>query len=264
MAGWRTGGAALAVALAFAGPSAAADGGAPPARPAAEDVQRGEEAYAHGDLNAAKGYFEEAANRSSRNFTALQWLSRVESDLGESARGEEQRRLFSSAVEHARAAVTAAPDSGRGHLALAAALGRQALREGPKTRLALSREVKAEADRAITLDPTLGRAYHVRALWNRKIASLSFIERTAASAVLGGVPKGASMENAVADLEKAIALEPDYVNHHLELGRTFFQLKRDDEGRKELERAIALPATSSPRDSIYQADARELLRRKTK
>jgi len=259
MARWHRVGAALALALAFAVPAAAQTGSS-----AADQLRQGEEAYARGDLNGAKGHFEEAANSAPHNFTALQWLSRAEADLGENARGEEQRRLFSQAVEHARAAVAAAPDSGSGHLALAVALGRQALREGPKTRLALSKEVKSEADRAIALDPTLDRAYHVRAIWNRRIASLSFIERTAANTVLGGVPKGASMENAVADLEKAIALDSTYVNHHLELGRTFFQLKRDDEGRRELERAIALPPTSSPRDSIYQAEARDLLRRKSK
>jgi tetratricopeptide (TPR) repeat protein len=261
MARWRSGGTVLAFALAFAVPAGAQTGSA---ESSADHLRQGEEAYARGDLNGAKGHFEEAANLTPRNFTALQWLSRAEADLGENAKGEEQRRLFSLAVEHARAAVAVAPDSGTGHLSLAVALGRQALHEGPKTRLALSKEVKAEADRAIALDSTLDRAYHVRALWNRKIASLSFIERTAANTVLGGVPKGASMENCVADLEKAIALDPNYVNHHLELGRTFFQLKRDDEGRRELERAIALPPTSSPRDSIYQAEARELLRRKSK
>ena len=258
MARWHWGG-ALGLALAFAVPAWAQTGTS-----AAEHLKQGEEAYARGDLNGARGHFEEAANLTPHNFTSLQWLSRSEADLGESAKGEEQRRLFSQAVEHARAAVAAAPDSGTGHLALAVALGRQALREGPNTRLALSKEVKTEADRAIALDSTLDRAYHVRAIWNRRIASLSFIERTAANTVLGGVPKGASLENAVSDLERAIALDPNYVNHHLELGRTFLQLKRDDEARKELERAIALPPNSSPRDSIYQAEARELLRRKSK
>jgi hypothetical protein len=56
-------------------------------------------------------------------------------------------------------------------------------------------------------------------------------------------------------------LEPAYVNHRLELGRTFMQLKRRDEARRELERAVALPAAGSPLDSKYQAEARELLAR---
>jgi len=160
---------------------------------------------------------------------------------------------------HARAAVKVTPDSAQGHVWLAVALGRQALKEGAKTKLALAREIKSEVDRAITIDPGIGRAYHVRALWNREIASLNFFERAAANSVLGGVPRGATMENAVHDLQRAIELEPDYVNHHLELGRTLADLKRWDDARRELERAVALPPTSNPRDPRYQADARALL-----
>jgi tetratricopeptide (TPR) repeat protein len=111
------------------------------------------------------------------------------------------------------------------------------------------------------LDPAQGRAWHVLALWNRKLASLNLIERAVARTVLGGVPKGASMENAVADLQKAVELEPNYLNHRLELGRTFMQLKRTDEARRELERAVALPPVGSPLDPKYQAAARELLAR---
>ena len=146
MARWHSDGAVLVLALAFAVPAAAQTGAA---ESSANHLKQGAEAYARGDLNGAKGHFEEAANLTPRNFSALQWLSRSEADLGENAKGEEQRRLFSQAVEHARAAVATAPDSGTGHLSLAVALGRQALREGPKTRLALSKEVKTEADRAI-------------------------------------------------------------------------------------------------------------------
>ncbi len=69
------------------------------------------------------------------------------------------------------------------------------------------------------------------------------------------------MENAVRDLEKAVELEPGYVNHHLELGRTFMMLKRTAEARREMEKAAGLPPTSNPRDPIYQAEARDLLKR---
>jgi tetratricopeptide (TPR) repeat protein len=228
---------------------------------AESEIEAGTTAYAAGSLADARAAFDRAVRLEAHNFTALRWLSRTESDLGEDARGEEQRTLFANAVVHARAAVQVAPDSARGHLELAVALGRQALREGPRTRLALSREIKAEADRAIAQDAGLGRAYHVRAVWNRKIAGLNMFERSMARAVLGGVPKGASMENAIADLQKAIELEPNYVNHHLELGLTFLEVKRKDDARREFEKAIALPSTSSPRDVRYQDEAREQLKK---
>jgi tetratricopeptide (TPR) repeat protein len=225
---------------------------------AAEAIATGDAAYARGQLTAAAAAYADAV-RAEPAFGALWRLARVESELGEDAKGEDQRRLVSSAVEHARAAVKAAPDSALGHVWLSVALGRQALKEGPKTRLALSREIKSEVDRAIAIDPGIGRAYHVRALWNRKIASLNVFERMAASTVLGGVPEGASMQNAVNDLKKAIELEPEYVNHRLELGRTYMSLKRWAEARHELERAIALPPTSNARDPRYQQEARELM-----
>ncbi|MGH7741462.1 MAG: hypothetical protein ACRENS_05505 [Candidatus Eiseniibacteriota bacterium] len=222
-------------------------------------LARGDEAYAHGDLRAAAAAYDQAFRETPDRLTALCRLVRAESEMAEDSSGDAQQRLFASAVQHARDAVAAAPDSAVGHVWLAVALGRQALHEGPKTRLALSREIKSEVDRGIAIDPSIGRAYHVRASWNRAIASLSFIERTAANALLGGVPKGASMENAVADFEKAVQLEPEYVNHRLELGRTYHLMHRDDDARRELEKCIALPPVSSARDARYQTEARQLL-----
>jgi len=223
-------------------------------------VAAGDSAYARADLAAALPHYQ-LALAAAPTFGTLCRITRVESELGEDARGEARRRLVASSVAHAREAVALAPDSALGHLWLAATLGRKALKEGPRTRLALSREIKSEVDRAIAIDPGIGRAYHVRALWNRKVASLSAIERLAANAVLGGVPKGASMENAVRDLERAIQLEPDYLNHRLELGRTYLKLERLDEARRELERVLGLPPTSNPRDPHFQREARELLAR---
>jgi len=225
----------------------------------AMDVARGDDLYHQGQLADARKAYEAALVAEPAHLVALCRLARVESELGEDAKGEEQRQLVAAAVEHARAAVRSAPDSAQGHVWLAVALGRQATREGPKTRLALSREIKSEIDRAIGIDPGIGRAYHARALWNRKLATLNAIERAVANTVLGGVPKGASMENAVRDLQKAVELEPDYVNHRLELGRTYRMLKNHADARRELEKAVELPPTSSARDTRYQAEAKELL-----
>jgi tetratricopeptide (TPR) repeat protein len=223
-------------------------------------LARGDEAYAHGDLAAAAAAYDQAFRETPDKLTALCRLVRAQSEMAEDSSGEAQQRLLSSAVTHARDAVAAAPDSAIGHVWLAVALGRQALHEGPKTRLALAREIKSEVDRGIAIDPNIGRAYHVRGAWNRNIASLSFVERAGAS-MLGGVPSGASMENAIADFEKAVQLEPEYVNHRLELGRTYHMVHRDADARRELEKCIALAPVSSARDAHYQTEARQLLSR---
>ena len=229
------------------------------ARTVAEALAAGDQAYAAARLDEARLAYTEAVKDAPTNVTALARLVRAESEWGESQKGDAQRAMFGSAVAHAREAVRLAPDSAAMHVWLAVALGRQALREGARTKLAISREIKAEADRAIALDPNIGRAWHVMAMWNIKLASLNALERMAANAVLGGVPKGASFENAEAAFKKAIALEPDYVNHRLEYGRLLKDLKRPAEARQELERAVSLPPTSSALDARYQSEAKALL-----
>ena len=229
------------------------------ARTAEEALAAGDQAYAAAKLDEAQRAYAEAVQAAPGNAVALCRLSRVESELGETQKGDAQRTTFAAAVSHARDAVRVAPDSAASHVWLAVALGRQALREGPKTKLAISKEIKSEVDRALALDATIGRAWHVLAVWNVKISSLNAFERMAANAVLGGVPKGASYENAETAFKKAIELEPAYVNHRLEYGRLLKDMKRLSDARRELEKAVALPPTSSALDARYQAEARVLL-----
>jgi hypothetical protein len=80
-----------------------------------------------------------------------------------------------------------------------------ALFEGGKAKIEMSREVKAEAERALALNPKDDRAMHVLGRWNREIARLNVFEKTAAKVAFGGVPEGASMNDAVTWLEKAVA-----------------------------------------------------------
>jgi tetratricopeptide (TPR) repeat protein len=229
------------------------------ARTAEELVAEGDHHYAAARLAEAHTAYMAALREAPGHFAALCRVSRTESELGESQKGDVQRATRAAAVEHARLAIKAAPDSAAGHVWLAVALGRQALAEGPKTRLALSREIKSETDRALQLDPDNGRAWHVLAAWNAKLAGLNAMERMAANAVLGGVPKGASFENAEKAFQRAIALEPAYVNHRLEYGKLLKERGRKAEARQELEKAVALPPTSGALDARYQAEARALL-----
>jgi len=229
------------------------------ARTGQEALAEGDRQYAAARLDDARSAYAEAVQAMPGNATALCRLSRAESEWGELHKGDEQRRIWADAVAHARDAVRFAPDSAESHVSLAVALGRQALREGPKAKLALSKEIKAETDLALARDPGIGRAWHVLAMWNEKIASLNAIERMLANSILGGVPKGASYANAAQAFEKAISLEPDFVNHRLEYGRLLKDMGRKADARRELEKAVSLPATSSALDARYQSEARALL-----
>lgn len=231
--------------------------------PIAAAISHGDDSYARGQLREALASYQTAAAHDADHFGALCGLVRVEADLSLNARGDERRRLVASAVEHGRAAVKVAPDSGSGHLWLAVSLARQLEVEGPKTRAALEREIKSELDRALSLDPAQPRAYFERGLWNRRNATRGLWQRGVSKVMLAGLPRGASLDNAVRDLERAVALQPDAIHYRLELARTFVRLKRDADARRELERALALPGTG-PRDPGLHAEARSLLEKLTR
>jgi tetratricopeptide (TPR) repeat protein len=229
------------------------------ARTVEEWIAAGDGLYSQALLDQAHAEYLAGLKEAPGHFVLLCRLARTESEFAELQKGDVQRTTRAAAVEHARAAIKAAPDSAGGHVWLAVALGRQALSEGPKTKLALSKEIKSEVDRAMQLDPSIGRAWHVLAMWNVKIASLNTFERMAANAVLGGVPKGASMENADKAFQKAIELEPNYLNHHLEYARMLKDTGRREQAKQELRKVLALPPTSGALDRRYQAEATELL-----
>jgi tetratricopeptide (TPR) repeat protein len=234
------------------------------ARRGEEELAAGDEHYRAGRLAEAHSAYADAAKAAPASVTALCRKARAGSELGETQNGDEQRLTFAQAVADAREAVRLGPDSAAAHMWLAIALGRLSLREGPRARLALGREIKAEADRALSLDPGRAGAWHVLGEWNRRLASLNAVERLAARALLGGVPRGASFENAERAFQKAIELEPGFIHHHVAYARLLRQRKRHAEARTELEKALGLPPTGSALDVRLQAEARSLLERLTR
>jgi tetratricopeptide (TPR) repeat protein len=251
----------LTIAWTFVAPGdarAAIDPAVEQAAPAA-----GDRAYASHDFEAAIAAWRPALDADSTSYPLLVRLARATTDRGTRARfdGDKPRAVqaFDQGAAAARRATKLEPGRADGHLELAVALGSVALYKGGKSKLQLAREIKAEVDRALELDPSLHRGHHVLARWHREVAGLSFLERNAAR-LFGGVPEGASRDAAVTHFERAIALAPDYANHHLELGRTYLELKLRSKARAELEKALACPL-KSPFDADYKAEARMLLRR---
>ncbi|MBK7701736.1 MAG: hypothetical protein IPI34_02005 [bacterium] len=192
---------------------------------------------------------------------AAQWnLARVLIDLGnlEQDSGKKQA-LFEEAVSHARAAVALEPGDTWGHHYLAASVGKLALTVGGKRKIELSKEVRDEAEKAIACDPNNDRSHHILGRWNREVTHLSPVLKLAAKVVYGGVPQGASDEKAVSEFQEAIRINPRAVNHHLELGITYMEMKQFEAAIAEFETALALPDAESS-DPLYKAEARENIR----
>lgn len=224
----------------------------------ADAVARGDRLMAAFDTPAAIAAYREGLAAWPDDPTLLWKTARALSNRADETPGEDgDEALYEEAVELARRAVRAGPDVARAHTTLAAALGKLALFRGGKRKVELAKEVKAQADRAITLDASDFAPFAILGVWNREIATLNVFLKAFANAFFGGVPD-ASLDRSRRFLERAVALAPETIAPRLELARTLLEADDEAGARRELRIALALEPRESL-DRVLQRRARRLL-----
>ena len=224
-------------------------------------IGQGDDAYSSFDNKAALKFYSRALELDTSNYEAAWKLSRAYVDVGETLKDKEERKSYYLQAEmYAKKAVNLNPQGSKGHLFLSVAIGRVALDAGKKEQVKLSKDVKAEVDKALELDPTDDIAWHVLGRWHRKMATLNWVQRNFANIFLGGVPKEASVEKSAECFQKAIELNPGHINHHLELGYTYEELKMQDKAIVQFEKVLELPEKDSD-DATYKLEAQERLKK---
>ncbi|HNR67288.1 MAG TPA: tetratricopeptide repeat protein [bacterium] len=219
----------------------------------------GNAAYESFDDAKAVASYEAIIAVDSNNCEALWKASRSHVIVGELEGKAAQETHYPKAEKLARRAAVLCPENVDTQLNLAIAVGRLAILRGGKTKVELSKEVKERAEKAIQLNPQEDIAYHVLARWNREVAILSGVKKALAKIIYGGLPP-ASREKAVELFQQAIAIDPNYIIHHYELGLTYETLGKWAEAKSAYEQALHLTAVS-PRDKKYQAEAKQQLER---
>ncbi|MGQ9672596.1 MAG: hypothetical protein ACUVV5_05620 [Candidatus Aminicenantales bacterium] len=234
-------------------------------------LRQGDEAYAQFDDVKALEAYRMAVEAAPTNYEALWKLTRACIDVADRITKQEpnweekQKKLYKEAESYGRRAVRANPNDTWGHFFLSAALGKYALMLGKKQQIERAKDVKAEVEKAIELDPTNDLAYHALGRWHRRMAEIGGAQRFLGGMIYGSIPKG-SFEESEESLKKAVELRPDYTNHHLELGRTYVAMKKYDLAKQEFEKVLELPVTTSKCED-YKNEARtelEALKKKAK
>jgi tetratricopeptide (TPR) repeat protein len=222
-------------------------------------IEKGNIAFEKFNNPKALENYNEAIKMNPESYEANWKLSRAYVDVGETFEDEDKRaEYYIESENYARIAIKNNPEGSDGHLFLSIALGRVALDAGAKQRIKMSKEIKKEADLAIKFNPDNDTAYHVLGRWNRKISNLSFIEKGFADLFLGGVPEGASNEAAVENFQKALVLNPKYINHYLELGITYEMMDKEKLAIEAFKKCIEL-GPSSAKDKKIKEIAKEHL-----
>jgi len=204
------------------------------------EMAAGDSTFHAFDNPAALKHYSRAVAIDSTNYDALWKLSRAYTDCAAAAPKDKQSGLSAASERYARKCVALYPDSSQAHFTLALSLGRMANLAGGKRRIALSKEIAHEAQSALDLNPKHFGAMHILGRWHYGIASLSWLEKSFAKIIYGGVPPGASMEKARSYFEQAIALDPKTPINHYWLGETLIKLKDYTGARAELEKCISL------------------------
>ena len=241
----------FAVALLLLGP-ARADTASPEARAALERARAAEARFA---VAEALELYREADRLQPDNPVILQKIAQQLSDLSLAAASDAERKTQAEqALAYARRAVELAPDNAVNVLSLAICYGKMGVYGDTRAKIDYSRLVKIEAERALALDPNYDWAHHVLGRWHYEVADLGATKRFFVRLIYGGLP-AASFAEAIFRLERAVALAPDRVPHHLELGFAYLAAGREADARASFARGLALPSTE-----LYDESSKERAR----
>lgn len=182
---------------------------------------------------SAYNKFREVLRIDPRNYYALWKCSELCSRIGNRQQTKKAKEdYFRAGKIYAETAIKVNQNGADGYYALAVAMGRKALIESGNERINAVREIKINAEKAISLNPNHGRAWHVIGKWHYEVSNLNAIEKAALKVIYGGLPK-ASIRESIAAYEKAKNLEPVFALNNLELAKAYHRNSQN-------EKAIAL------------------------
>lgn len=227
---------------------------------AADHIALGDKA--HADLNPADAlaHYEAAIKADSTNYEALWKAARDAVDLAEFDTNKDQAsELFRRAQGYAQRAVAANPNDAEGHFTLARAIGRVALTLGKRDRVKYAGDVRTQALEALKINPDHPGALHVMGRWNAEVMRLDGFSRFMAKNFLGGkVFNSASWADAQKYMERAVAVDPTRLTHHLDLAEVYRDLGQKDKAREQFELVIK-GESADYNDPHYKQQAEQAL-----
>lgn len=188
----------------------------------------------------------------------LQKIAKQYSDMVPDQTSDAAKKdLATRALGYARRSFELEPTNAVYALSLAICHGHLAVVGDVRTKVEYSRLIKDETERSLQLDPNYAWAHHLLGRWHYEVASLNSVARFFARILYGGIPP-ASVEQGIAHLKQATELEPDELNHWIDLGFAYAAAGQKDEARGAWERGLAMPDRGK-HDPVAKRRARDAL-----
>jgi tetratricopeptide (TPR) repeat protein len=209
------------------------------------------------DNQKALDSFLKAAKLAPADDDVLWRISRSYVDIGEhmpSATKEEKEKqleFYQKSLDYAEQAVKANPSNAMAYTRRAIANGRVALFMGIWNSISLVKQVKADCEKAIQMNPSEPAAYYVLARTHAKLCEKPKMIRW---------PLGlswANLDEAVQYYEKSISLRPSFIMYRLDAARTYIEREEFAKAKDQLTKIQSLP-TEDEDDNQFRKEAKEL------
>lgn len=210
------------------------------------------------DSQALQKYLE-VVKEHPNNITALCKASQLLSVLGKrQPTREKEKEYYRQAVSLAETALKQNSKSAEANFSMSVAMGRMALIESGGAKIQAVKDIKAYADRAVQLDPTNFKSYHVLGKWYYEVSDLNSVAKWLVKVAFGALPK-ATVDDAIRYYEKSLSLNPKFVLTYLELAKAYQRKDNFTKARTLLNTMLTLPASSSD-DATIKEEGRKMLR----
>lgn len=201
------------------------------------------------DAGALEKY-EQVLDLDPKNSYALGHASRMLSNIaGRMEHDAQQHQMLERSRSYAMHAIKINNNDKEAHLNYVIALGLLTdIVKNSAEKIEYAKIIHSEAELLLKLDSLYAPAFYILGKWNLSLATLSWLEKMACSVLYSAIPK-ASLHTAIRYLDKAIALQPDYILFHYNRALAYYYSDNIKEASHALQTAFTLPMTE-PDDKI--------------
>ena len=173
---------------------------------------------------------------------------------------KQKQEYYHIASYLAQKAITLQEKNAEAHFAYCLALGRISEKANNKKKISNAKLIKKEIDRTIELDSKITNAYHILGRWQSVISGFSNGQKKVINKFYGGVPVGASYDEAIKAYKMAIVLAPNAILHHYEISQAYYDMGNKSEAKSCLEKAV-LKTVVTDEDKINIDKCKKLLKK---
>ncbi|MEE2924865.1 MAG: hypothetical protein VX619_08830 [bacterium] len=216
------------------------------------------------NVEAQKLYLQlEQLHPDKNNFDLLSRLARIHDSIGLDMFAEGQKaqaeNILKKSLEYTEKLKTHHPERAETYLLLAVSTGNLARFKSGKDKIRIGGAVEGYCQKAIELNPNLGRPYSILATYYWEISKLSWILKAFARSFLGKLPEK-SRDDALQLYRTSLENNPNQIYGQYKMADLLIAMNRKDEAKNHLRMALKLKALSTG-DQRVQKDAKELLKK---